>query len=170
MTKKLARLIDGQDLAFDTHQSGDGQAVHWEDIHMEKRMHGKRGKARFPLAGHAEPSKSSTMSDSTFRKISKEVRSVLKKNRELVRDLASTIALELFRFSSGKASEKDARKAAKKLAGYFDLDTEFEQLVVDYTNKQILAAVTTIHRSPSGQPYKIIQSATKVEVRLRTTT
>ena len=91
---------------------------------------------------------------------------MLKKNKALVNDLARTIAHELFRFSCGKASEKDARRAAKKLAGYFNLDAEFERLVVDYTNEKTLAAVTTTHRGPGGQSYEIIQSSQRVEVRL----
>lgn len=164
MAKKLARLIDDQDLAFDTHQSGDGQKIHWREIHMEKRMHNNLGKARFPLAGNAEPSKSKTMSDQTFSKISKEVRTVLRKNQSLATELAKTVANELHRFSSGKASEKDARKAAIKMAGYFCLDETFEQLVVNYL-KANLGMVTTVHRNPNGKPYEIIQSADKIEVR-----
>jgi hypothetical protein len=56
---ELRQLIKGQNVTFDTHQAGDSQNVHVKHLHLEKRLHGGRGKARFPLFGDIKPSSSS---------------------------------------------------------------------------------------------------------------
>ena len=129
---KLGGLINGQDVAFDTHQAGDGQSTNWEKLHLEKRLHNKRGKARFPLLGKEQPSKSG-MDQREFSRVTREVKKVLKKNEDLVIDLAKIIVEQLQRFSSGEATIEDARAAAKKIANVFDLDEEFLRVVEEYS-------------------------------------
>jgi hypothetical protein len=46
----LKRLINGQDIAFDTHQAGT-QHIRHRDLHLEKRLH-SGGKIRYPMFGN----------------------------------------------------------------------------------------------------------------------
>lgn len=143
---KLRGLINGQDVAFDTHQAGDAQNVNWSALHLEKRLHGGRGKARYPLFGNEKES-SSGMNQDDFERITREVKKALKKNEQLLKDLAKTIVVELERFSNGEATSKDAREAARNISGYFDLDPNFLRVVEEYSNKH-LSSITTIHFNP----------------------
>jgi hypothetical protein len=118
----LKRLINGQNITFDTHQAGDAQETNWKYIHLEKRLHGRRGKVRFPLIGNQEPSYSSGLNSNEYGRIVNEVSKVLKKNENLLRELAITITDALKRFSSDQATYDDYIDSANKIADYFDLD------------------------------------------------
>lgn len=127
---KLNRLIKGQDLAFDTHQAGDGQPINWRDLHMEKRLHGGRGKLKFPLFGGQEPSKPQKMSKEDYQSTISEVRRVLRKNSSLVSNLAETITDQIKKFSSQNVTIEQAEEAANKIAATFGLDNYFVEDVV----------------------------------------
>ncbi len=142
---KLNGLINGQDVAFDTHQSGDGQETNWENVHLEKRLHGKRGKARYPLLGDEEPSNSG-MNDRDFSRVTREVKRELKKNSNLLNELAETIVNELERFSNGTATIRHAREAAQKVSDYFDLMPEFLEKV-ERTAQNKLTSYTSIYKN-----------------------
>lgn len=160
---KLGGLINGQDVAFDTHQAGDSQIVNWKDVHLEKRIHNKRGKARFPILGNQEPSVSG-MTDNDLRRVTKEVKKTLRKNESLVKELAITIVDVLKRFSNGEASPKDAREAAKKIAKAFDLNADFLRVVEEYADKK-LETFTTIHFNPGEDSlHEIILSKEKITI------
>jgi len=150
MAKKLGSLINGQDVTFDTHQAGDGQRTNWKNIHLEKRLHGRGGKARFPLLGNEEPSNSG-MSDNDFSQVTREVKKILKKDKNLIQNLAKTIVTELERFSNGEATSETAKEAAKRFAEYFDLDTDFLRVVEEYAKNRRLTTITTIHLKPNEQ-------------------
>lgn len=126
---KLNRLIKGQDLVFDTHQAGDSQSVNWKDLHMEKRLHGKRGKLKFPLLGGQEPTKPKNMNNEDYKSTIREVKKALKKNPQLVADLAETITDEMRRFIAQEVTIDQAREAANKIASAFDLDEYFIETV-----------------------------------------
>jgi hypothetical protein len=160
---KLNRLIKGQDLAFDTHQAGDGQSVHWPALHMEKRLHGGRGKLKFPLVGGFLPSKPKRMSDDDYFSILKEVTKALKKNDRLVRELVDTVIGELNRWSNGDATVGTAIEAANKIAKYFALGESLDQVVAERLG--VISSVKTIHRDEKDKLlYEVIQSKKSVVV------
>ncbi|MEQ8409552.1 MAG: hypothetical protein RKH07_14885 [Gammaproteobacteria bacterium] len=117
----LKRLIKGQNIAFDTHQAGDAQEINWRDVHLEKRLHGKRGKVRFPLIGNQYPS-SQGLNSNDYGRIVSEVRKVLRKNENLLQELAESVVDALKRFSNDEATYKDYIDSANRIAEYFDLD------------------------------------------------
>lgn len=155
---KLGGLINGQDVTFDTHQGGDGQASKWEKVHLEKRLHNKRGKARFPLLGDEKPSNSG-MNDKDFERVIKEVKTALKKNLKLLDELASSIVEQLERFSGGKATMEDAEIAARRFAEYFGLDTDFRDKVATYARNKnkMLISLQTVHYNSSEQTFHVIR-------------
>lgn len=140
---KLGGLINGQDVAFDTHQAGDGQSTNWQKLHLEKRLHDNRGKARFPLLGKEKPS-SSGMNERDFGRVTREVRNTLKKNDASTRSLAETIVDQLRRFSSGEATVEHASMAAQTIADAFGLEREFLRVVQEYAEGRLLS-FTSIH-------------------------
>ncbi|NWJ42079.1 MAG: hypothetical protein HXX12_14040 [Geothrix sp.] len=161
----LKRLIQGQDIAFDTHQAGDGQGVKWRELHLEKRMHEGSGKARFPFFDHAKASSSSRMSADALQEVTKEVGRVLQKNPELTKKLGKIVVESLQRFSDGTATIEDGKAAAKQLAGYFDLDENFLRVVEDYSEGR-LVSLKTVHIEPHDRTlHEIYQSQTTLEIR-----
>ena len=81
----LKKLIEGQNVCFDTHQSGDSQSVNWNQLHLEKRIHKDKGggKIRFPLIGDYKPSWSSRISEERYEEVCREVKRALSKNEQL---------------------------------------------------------------------------------------
>lgn len=156
---KLGSLINGQDVTFDTHQAGDGQPVRLGDIHLEKRLHNSGGKARFPLLGNEEPSNSG-MNDKDFNRVVNEVKKVLKKNKQVEKNLAETIVAQLNRFNDKKVTSETAKEAAKRLASYFDLETDFLRIVEEYSKNSLLS-FTTIHFNPTKQTLQEIHQSKK---------
>ena len=140
---KLGGLIQGQDLAFDTHESGVRE-VHWEQLHLEKRLH-EGGKARYHLFGGREASSSGINQDRLDR-VTREVRRALGKNPKLTQDLARLIAAEINRWSRGEATLEHAQEAARKIAGYFDLDERFVESVARFSKERLVQFVSQ-HKS-----------------------
>lgn len=163
---KLGRLISGQDISFDTHQAGDGQEVNWRNVHLEKSVHNERGKAKFPLLSNERPSNKG-MNDDVYAKVTKEVKRELKKNKVLVDELAETVADVIKRFSQGKATEEDGMTAAKKLAGYFDLDDKIVSSLSNEFKDPEDMDFSTIHRHHKRKYgyIEIKQSSKKVDIR-----
>lgn len=160
----LRRLIQGQDVRFDTHQAGDGQETRWRSVHLEKRRHGRRGKVRYPLFD-GKPSNSKSVSDEDFRRITREVREALGSDDVLKQSLAEQIVDVLDRFSSGQATSEDARAAAMKIAGWFDLDEDFVTAIEVYA-RQRLRALSTIHfLTGTRSLYEISLSADRIAIR-----
>jgi hypothetical protein len=160
----LGKLIQGQDISFDTHQAGDGQETRWRNVHLEKRRHGKRGKVRYPLFD-GQPSKSRNVSDEDFREITREVRSALRRDEALTQRLAETIVDVVRRFSSGRATPEDARAAAKKIAGVFGLTEDFVNEVEVYARQRFVLLSTIHFLTDSGTLYQVSLSAERVEIR-----
>lgn len=160
---KLNRLIKGQDLKFDTHQAGDAQSVNWPALHMEKQLHGGRGKIKFPLLGGFLPSKPKRMSDDDYFSILKEVAKALKKNDRLVHALVDTVLGELNRWSSGDATIGNAIEAANKIAKYFNLGESLDHVVSEKLG--VIASIKTLHRDEKDKLlYEIFQSDKSVVV------
>jgi hypothetical protein len=160
---KLARLIQGQDVHFDTHQSGDQQPTHWQDLHLEKRLH-KGGKIHFHFFGDRDPMPSERISGADTARIVKEVRRTLEKNPQLREQLAETIVSQLNRFRSGAVTLEQAQEAARNIASAFDLGPEFVASAVVHAKAQI-SMFTTLHpgRRP-GTVVEIVQSGQRVSV------
>lgn len=157
---KLGGLIQGQDVSFDTHQSAQ-QSIQPEDLHLEKRLH-KGGKIRFPMFGTRSPS-ASGVNDDTYSRVTKEVTRTLRKDDELTKDLARTVASELQRFRSYQATKSEAQEAARKIAGYFDLDKFFVDSVVRYSG-EILQEFVSVHRSSLTEEIKEVRLSAKAVV------
>ena len=165
--KELRRIIKGQDVAFDTHQAGDSQNVHVEHLHLEKRLHGGRGKARFPLFGDIKPSSSRRMSATVLNDVTNEVSKALRKDETLTKELAQTIVNVLKRFRNGNANanrdiHEEAREAAKRIASYFDLDDEFLMVVENYSKGTLICFMTIHFNQEDGTLHEIAQSADSV--------
>ncbi|WP_397379326.1 hypothetical protein [Prosthecobacter sp.] len=160
---KLGGLINGQDVTFDTHQSGDNQDINWRNVHLEKRLHRGGGKARFHLFKDA--SNSSGMNNTEFTQVNREVRRAFKRNPLLKKKLAQEIVKTLSRFSSDTATIADAKLAAQNLAKYFTLGKQFLN-AVDHEAEGRLLSLTTVHLNKAkGTKHEIIQSADKVKIR-----
>lgn len=162
---KLKRLIDGQDIAFDTHQAGDGQEMNVEALHMEKRLH-EGGKLKFPLFGDMNnPEASGNVNGRTKVKIINEVKSVLKKDTALTKELAQTVFDELERFSNGEATESDAKETAINIARYFDLDDTFINMASGFKG-DTLTSLKTWHESLSSprKIFMITQSKKNIDI------
>lgn len=150
---KLRRLIQGQDIAFDTHQAGDGQPVNVQALHMEKRLHG-RGKIRFPFFGELREPSYEGLSDKDYSRVVREVRDVLRDNENLRARLAETIVSQIQRFAAREANVESARNAARNLANAFDLGEEFVALAVTYAD-ETLASFRTLH--PGHRPGTVVE-------------
>jgi hypothetical protein len=162
---KLDGLIQGQDVVFDTHQAGDSQALHVEDLHLEKRLHDGGGKIRFPLFGNRQPSHSGRMSSGTHDSVVREVTKTLRKNQALTERLAQTVVEQLRRFSNGEATVKNAEAAARKLASYFGLGKSFVNSVARFAETRLVHFVSQ-HAGPTpGSLVEIVQSKARIEVR-----
>ena len=162
----LKKLIKNQSLTFDTHQAGDGQPVHSDDLHMEKQLHAKPyGKIRFPLFGDREPTWSENVTDAQYSRVTREVKKELNNNPELARGLARTIIDQMWRYKSGSVTAEQAQDVARKIAGYFDLGADFIAIAVNRADSR-LAQFSTLH--PGDQPgtvIEIVQSAEYVKIR-----
>jgi hypothetical protein len=88
---KLGGLISCQDVAFDTHQAGRGQETCWRSLHVEKRLQGGCGKARFPLFGGASSTRPARMRAGDLDRVATEVRRALRKDEILNKKGAQTI-------------------------------------------------------------------------------
>lgn len=140
----LKNLINGQDIKFDTHQAGDKAEVNWRDLHMEKYIHDRRGSIKFDFFSSREP-QNSGMHEKDFNRVQREVKKILRKDPEKLQKFADLAVSEIVRFSSGEASQDDVELAAKNIAGHFDLNSNFEKVVVNlYGNK--ISSFISIHR------------------------
>ena len=159
----MRRLINGQNVAFDTHQAGDKQETNWRKVHLEKRLHGGKGKIRFPLFD-GELISHSGMNENKFKSVIDEIKKALRKNERLLIELAQTVIDQLNRFSNGKASAEDARIAAKKFAKYFDLDAEFLRIVEEYAGNK-LTSFSSIHYDFTGNKLiEIVQTKEEIAI------
>jgi hypothetical protein len=161
----LKRLIEGQNVTFDTHQAGDGQQTNWHGVHLEKKLHDGGGKIRFPLIGGFEPSWSSRISRNQYEGVRREVQRELRKNQKLVNDLVETVVDVLTRYSSGEATVESSMQSARKLAEYFGLGEQFEKAVGEYMENR-LTSLTTYYINPGKRELQEIRfSSEKVEIR-----
>lgn len=160
----IKRLIQGQNVRFDTHQSGDGQPTNWQNVHLEKILH-EGGKIRFPMMGEFEPSWSARVSAGQLARVQREVRRELEKDPALVKELAKTVVSVLNRFSSGAATIENAKSTAEKFAGYFGLDKNFERMVTDYMDGRLVEFIS-YHVNPDSEFLEEISlTSTRIEIR-----
>ena len=112
---------------------------------MDKVRHGKRGKVRFPLFGDGGPQRDSIVNNKDFKSMVAEVKDVLSGNSNKIGELAVEIAKVINRFSSGKATLKDARAAANNFARYFELDDGFVEDVERHIKNLRLISYASFH-------------------------
>ena len=164
--KSLKRLIQGQNISFDTHQAGDGQEIDIYGLHLEKRFHNQKGKMRFPLFGDSKIT-ASGIKEEKQKQVINEVKTVLKKNEYLKKQLADTIVKTLQRFMDNKVTIDTARESATKIAGFFNLDETFITMIVQraVTGNQI-KEVLSIHREKDkmDSTYQIKQTKDNISI------
>ncbi len=161
----LKRLIQGQDIAFDTHQAGDSQAANWQALHLEKRLHAGGKKVRYPFFDPGKPSSSKRMNEDELRQITNEVSRALRKDPSLTKNLGQVVVDSLQKFSDGIATTEDGKSAAKKLAGYFGLGEDFLRVVEDYADGR-LKSLKTLHIEQEERTlHEIYQSSDTLEIR-----
>lgn len=160
----LARLIQGQDIAFDTHQAGDRQSVRLRDLHLEKRLHAG-GKIRYPMFGDGRPTASTSVNETTSARVIREVSRSLRKNPRRTNQLARVIADVLSRFSNGTATIEVAREAARNIAGHFGLSQEFEESVVTFFGDRLVKFSSRHSSRDLGEAKRLEISARRVVIR-----
>lgn len=159
----MKELINGQTIKFDMHSAGDGKPAGVRDLHMHKRMNGKRFKGvgvRFPLAGRADiqfDSKNSKRGDG--ERVIREIKNALERDAQLRVRLVATLMEEIERFSGSlPKSEKInlMRRGAEKIAGFFSDDRKVLQEMMDMANERVKIFITE-HRKANGHPFFIKQ-------------
>jgi hypothetical protein len=160
---KLSRLIQGQDVYFDTHQAGDRQQANWENLHLEKRLH-RGGKIRFHFFGDRDPMSSERVSEKDSARVVSEVRKTLRKNVQLTEQLAETIVTQLNRFRGGDVTLEQAQEAARNIARAFDLGEEFVASAVIHAKAQISRFATLHPGKRPGTVVEVVQTAERVTI------
>jgi hypothetical protein len=160
---KFGRLIQGQDVAFDTHQSGDGQRINWEELHLEKRLH-KGGKIRFPFFQPRQPSWSERVSERDYERVVREVQKTLSKDPKLREQLAQVIVDQLARFREGDVTIETAQEAARTIASIFDLGEDFIATATVQADGHISRFATLHAGKRPGTVMEIVQSRDRIEI------
>lgn len=141
----LKRLINGQDIRFDTHQRGDGQRVNVWALHLDKILHDGKGSIKFPFDALHQPAPSKGMSPEVIKRVTNEVKQALK-NKKLAKSLGETIIDTFERFSGSSVPVERAEELAKVFAGYFGLDEKFINSTTKYADDR-LVSMSTLHFS-----------------------
>lgn len=158
----MKRLIQGQDLAFDTHQSGDGQPLKIGGLHMEKRLH-RGGKIRFSFFT-GEVTSSSNVSAERQDAVVREVRRELRRNPGLQKSLSRTIVDQLIRFSGGNCTVDQCVLAANSIALAFGLGESLSQRVAIDAQGRVVECSTFHLAERPGVVKEIVQRARSVVV------
>lgn len=163
-------LLTNQRVSFDTHQWGDGQAVRWENLHLEKLVLGSGLKVKYPLFGNQQPTgfqRGRRADKKQLREITNEIKRALKDDK-LRQQLAEDVSKVLNGFGSGKITAAEAREAAQKLAGHFGLQQEFTSKVEQEYKGRLIQMVTYHPDTISTRQFMIVQN--KRYVRLQEAT
>jgi hypothetical protein len=162
----MEALIDGQTISFDMHAAGNREPAGVKDLHMHKRMNGKkyaRVQVRFPLRGGAEPLFTPPSTDNVIRrKLMTEVKSVLKKNPQKRQQLVETVIDQIERYGSTLPKPEminAIRSGAAKIGEFFGDGGEITQEIMDSANERIKKVITK-HKMNNGHFFFLKQDLT----------
>ncbi len=141
----LKRLIEHQRIRIDAHEAGTGQPAKAEGLHIdktftEKRLKGKRLKINLN-SGEIDAGK---IDDQDLKRVLREIRDVLKKDKNILRDFGETIADELNRWSGGKINVETAKTSASAIAKKLGLKPEIQEEIVRKVHGRLTELVTIL--------------------------
>ena len=166
----MKQIIQDQTISFDTHQAGDGRKIEISQLHMHKRMNGKKFKGveiKIPL----NPDQPIDFGDSKSdigTQIINEIKNVFKKNPTKVREMAKYIANRISRYSEDmnpETSKKFFEDGAKAIAKHFDLNEKIEQNITEQM-KNHLSFYITAHSDEEGNTFYIKQDIGRKRIKI----
>lgn len=162
----MKQLIQDQTVSFDTHQAGDGREVLIDQLHLHKRMNGKKHKGvniKIPLDPN-KPIDYGIAKEKIGRSIINEIRKVFRKDPDKVREFAKYVANQIDRYGSGM-SENQSRvflaKTSEGLAKHFELNSKIKKKLSEEINNYV-----TIHNDVNGKKYYIRQNLVEKEIEI----
>jgi hypothetical protein len=166
----MKQIIQDQTVSFDTHQAGDGRKVDVDQLHMHKRMNGKKFKGvniKIPL----DPNKSIDYTGNNSKegqRIINEIRKVLKKNPGKVREMAKFVANRISRYTDDMTAENSKEfldKTANALAKHFELNDKISESMTQEINNHLSFYITS-HLDNEGNIYYIKQDITRKRIKI----
>jgi len=163
----MKNLIKNQDIKFDTHQAGDGQAINIEALHMEKILHNPKGvKIKYHLFRDIEPIKvSRNIDDNILTRVNNEVKTAFKDKNKL-KNFAQLIIEQMFRYKNNEMTLDDAIPGIKLIAKYFDLQDNILELLVKYSEVHI-KEISVIVNDENENLYQIKQNEKETIIKNR---
>lgn len=161
----MKALIQDQTVTFDTHQAGDRQPIKVDDLHMHKRMNGRRHRGvniRIPLNPNEEIDYRGNPNSES--EIMNEIKSVFKKNPSKVTEMAKELASIIKRY--GRDMTEENREgflvgAAESIAKHFELKPEVKEKLMSGVR-----GLLTSHTDSQGKTYYIKQDINREQIKI----
>ena len=166
----MRSLIQNQTVSFDTHQAGDGQKVKVEDLHMHKRMNGRKYKGvniKIPFNPEKEIEYTGNNSDYSDQIIN-EIKRAFKKNPNKVREFAKDLANRISRYSSdmnAENSRKFLEESAQTIAKHFELNEKIINVMISEIYNHVSFFITS-HKDDTGKTFYIKQDIDRKRVKI----
>jgi hypothetical protein len=166
----MKQIIQDQTISFDTHQAGDRKAIEVSQLHMHKRMNGKKFKGvdiKIPLDPDQPISFGNSNSD-IGKQIINEIKRVFDKDPKKVREMAKYIANQISRYSADMTPQNSKsffENGAKAIAKHFELNEKIEQTLTQQI-KNRLAFYITAHHDSEGNIFYIKQDVNRKRIKM----
>lgn len=166
----MKQIIQDQTISFDTHQAGDGKKIEVDQLHMHKRMNGKKFKGveiKIPLNPN-EPIDFGDSKSDIGQQIINEIKHVFKKNPSKVREMAKYIANRISRYSDDMTAENSRsffEDGAKAIAKHFELKEKIEETLTEQI-KNHLSFYITAHSDKEGNTFYIKQDVKRKRIKI----
>jgi hypothetical protein len=166
----MKQIIQDQTISFDTHQAGDGRKIQVDQLHMHKRMNGKKFKGvniKIPL----DPNQSIDYSGNNSEDgqlIINEIKSVFKKNPSKVREMAKYVANRISRYTQDMTVEESKQfldNGAEAIAKHFELNDKIAETMTKQI-KNHLSYYITSHEDETGKLYYIKQDIDRKRIKI----
>lgn len=157
----MKQIIQNQTISFDTHQAGDGQEIEPDQLHMHKKMNGKKFKGvniRIPLNPN-KPIDYSGNNSKDGRQLINEIKGVFKKDPNKVRQIAKLVANRISRYTKNMTPENSKEfldNTARALATHFELNDKIMEVVKSQIESHLSFYVTQ-HIDENGKFFYIKQ-------------
>ena len=166
----MKQIIQDQTVSFDTHQAGDGRKIEIDQLHMHKRMNGKKFKGveiKIPL-NPKKPIDFGNSNSKIGQQIINEIKNVFKNNPSKVREMAKYISNRISRYSEDM-NAVDSRvffeDGAKAIAKHFELNEKIEQTMTEQI-KNHLSFYITAHADEKGNTFYIKQDIVRKRIKI----
>ncbi len=166
----MKQIIKDQTVSFDTHQAGDRREVDADQLHMHKRMNGKRFKGvniRIPF----DPNKPIDYSGNNSKEgkhLIREIREVFKKNPAKVREMAKFVANRISRYTADMNAEDSKNfldNTANALGKHFDLNDNVSEAMTQQIHNNLSFYITS-HTDNDGKVYYIKQDIDRKRIKI----